>query len=152
MRLKSSIVILFLCITTLFAQTEDDLQKAMQNFVILMEKSAATLKEMTESNQKAIPVEKNSWMLFYKDIKNSAKVQKRNDLLIKTQIEYQFIKDKDIPNATILVVVENGVVELFGKVPSKKVALQAIDMSLHTKGVKEVVSYLIIIEPKRIAL
>ncbi len=152
MRLKSSIVILLLCITSLFAQTEDDLQKAMQNLVILMEKSAATLKEITESNQKAIGVEKKSWMLFYKDIKNSAKVEKRNDLLTKTQIEYRFIKDKDIPNSTILVVVRDGIVELFGKVPGKKTALQAIDTALHTKGVKEVISYLVIIEPKKIAL
>ncbi|SMC08541.1 BON domain-containing protein [Nitratiruptor tergarcus] len=153
MRLKSSLAIIALAMN-LFAQEpqDDELQKALQNFLLMMEKSTQTLKELSENEQNAIPEEKDSWQLFYKDVKNSAQVKKRNDLLIKTQINYKFLTQKDIPSSTILVTVKDGVVELFGKLYSKKSALKAIDIALHTAGVKEVVSYLIIKTPAKVLL
>ncbi len=143
MRLRSSLAALLFA-SSLFAQPNDELQKTLEEFLLLMEKSTQTLKSLSQSEQNAIPEEKYSWQLFYKDVINKAKVKQRNDLLIKTQINYKFLVQKEIPNSTILVNVKDGVVELYGKVHSKETALKAIDIALHTTGVKEVISYLII--------
>ncbi len=130
----------------------EDLQKAMQNFLLLMEKSTEALKEMSQTEQKAVPESRNSWMLYYKEVKNGAKVQKRSDILIKTQIEYRYFRDQNISASTILVTVRDGIVELYGKVHSTEAAQKAIDLALTTRGVKEVISYLIVKEPQKLSL
>ena len=131
---------------------QEDIQKALQNFLMLMEKSTEALKEMSQTEQKAVPESRNSWMLYYKDVKNSAKVQERSDILIKTQIEYRYFRARDLSASTILVVVRDGVVELYGKVLGTKQAQKAIDLALTTRGVREVISYLIVKEPQKLSL
>jgi osmotically-inducible protein OsmY len=133
-------------------QTQDELQKALQSFMLLLEKSQMTLKELTDTTQSATPKESDNFELFYKRIKNTQKIEKRNDILIKTQIGYKFLQDKDIPSTQILIIVKDAKVELYGKIYSKKIALKMLDIALHTKGVKEVTSYLIIKELKGILL
>ena len=132
--------------------SQEDIQKALQNFLMLMEKSTETLKEMSQTEQKAVPEAKNGWMLYYKDVKNSAKVQERSDILIKTQIEYRYFRARDLGASTILVVVRSGIVELYGKVLGTQQAKKAIDLALTTRGVKEVISYLIVKEPQKLSL
>ena len=151
MRWASRLSILVLCLN-LQAQTDDELQKALQNLMLLMEKSASTLKEFSQDNQPAVVEEESGFELYYKVIKNAAKIEKRNDLLIKTQIQYRLIRQKEIHSGSILVLVHNQHVELFGKVHSKKEADRIIDIALHTKGVRSVTSYLIVKKVKKVLL
>lgn len=157
MRLISSLLAGLILNISLLAQEQptdpaDELEKALQGFMLLLEKSQKTLKELSDTTQSAVPEEKDSFTLFYKRVQNAQKVEKRNDLLIKTQIEYRYLREKEIPSTLILVIVKDGKVQLFGKVYSKKSALKAMDVALHTKGVKEVTSYLIIKELKGVLL
>jgi len=154
MRFISSLFLTFMFCFNLQAQEEpsQELDQALQSFMLLLEKTQKSLKEISQMEQKAIPEEANSFQLFYKKITNKAKVEKRSDLLIKTQIEYKLLRAKEIPSSSILVLVRNGKVELFGKVYDKKSALEAMDIALHIRGVKEVVSYLIIKERAKILL
>ena len=153
MRSLKAILLTTLLLLPLFAQNEDeDLQKALQNLVILMEKSASSLKELSSDEQKAIPEEQNSFQLYYRVVQNSLSVKPRNDLLIKTQIQYRLLRTKDVPYSTILVLVRDGKVELYGKVHSQKTAEKILDIALHTKGVKQVTSYLIIKKPAKLLL
>ncbi|BAF70817.1 BON domain-containing protein [Nitratiruptor sp. SB155-2] len=136
----------------LHAQTEDEIQKALQNLIILMEKSASTVKDFSQNRQPAIPEEQSSFQLYYKQVQNGAKVAKRNDFLIKTQIQYRLLKAKHVSSNDILVLVHNQKVELYGKVHSTKEAEEIINTTLHTKGVRSVTSYLIIKNFKKIVL
>ncbi len=147
MRLRNSLVALLFPLA-LFAQQED-MQKALQEFLLMMEQTTKTLKDLSQTQQTPIPEEQNSWQLYYKVVQNGAKVEKRNDLLIKTQISYQLLKEKSIPSSLLLVVVKDGVVELFGKLYSQKGADKAIDIALHTRGVKKVISYIIMKLPAK---
>ncbi len=147
MRLRNSLITLLFPLA-LFAH-QDDLQKALQEFLLMMEQTTKTLKEFSQSQQTPIPEEQNSWQLYYKVVQNGAKVEKRNDLLIKTQISYQLLKAKSIPSSLLLVVVKDGVVEFYGKLYSQKDADKAIDIALHTRGVKKVISYIIIKKPAK---
>ncbi|NPA83796.1 MAG: BON domain-containing protein [Epsilonproteobacteria bacterium] len=130
----------------------DELQKALQAFLLLLEQSQRSLQELTQTDQEPIPEAKNSFLVYYRHIENKAPVEPRNDLLIKTQIEYKFIKTKGIPASTIMTIVRNGSVELYGKVHSKESARKAMDLALRVKGVREVTSYLIIKEPIKVRL
>ncbi|BCD68819.1 BON domain-containing protein [Nitratiruptor sp. YY09-18] len=153
MQLKNSLFILLLPLFLLAQQPKENdvtqMQEALQQFMLFMQKATESLKDLSTTKQKAVPEDEHSWMLYYKKLKNAHIPQKRNDLLIKTQLEYNFLTDKSIPSSTILVTVHNGRVELYGKVNSKETADKALDIALHTRGVKEVVSYLIIKFPAK---
>ncbi len=145
------------CSLPLVAQSPNEdpsqeLQKALEQMLLLLEKSSEVVKDLSKTEQKVIPEAKNSFWLYYKHIDNKASVEKRNDLLLKAQIQYRLAVAKDIPSSTILVVVHDGAVELYGKVHKKETADKAIQTTLHTRGVKEVTSYLIIKEPAKISL
>ncbi len=153
MRSMVKFLLLLSLISGAFAQDESkELDQALQSFMLLLEKTQKSLKEISQMEQKAVPEEKSGFQLFYKHLLNDAKVEKRSDLLIKTQIDYRLLRQKDIPSSQILVLVRDGAVELYGKVYDKKSALKAIDIALHTRGVKEVTSYLIIKERAKILL
>ena len=148
----SFLVSIFLS-TNIFAyeETFDDLNKTAQEILEeaykMFEKSKEIIESFTKTDQKVLPESKNSFLLYHKRVKNSLPVEKRNDFLISTQIKYKISLEKDIPLRDILIISKDGVVELFGKVDSKDKAEKIIDIALKTRGVKEVVSYLIIIEP-----
>ncbi len=156
MRWANKILITLACTLPLLSQPNQEpsqeLQKALEQMMLLLEKSSEVVKDLSKTEQKVIPEAKNSFWLYYKHIDNKAKVEKRNDLLLKAQIQYRLAVAKDIPSSTILVVVHDGAVELYGKVHQKAIADKAIQTTLHTRGVKEVTSYLIIKEPAKIAL
>ncbi|MRJ02288.1 MAG: BON domain-containing protein [Epsilonproteobacteria bacterium] len=122
----------------------DEFQKMLQGFLLMLEQSQKSLQELSQTEQKPIPEERRSFQLYYKQIDNKADVEKRNDLLVKTQIEYKFLKDKDIPASTIMTIVRDGEVELYGKVHSPAIAERAMDLALRVRGVRRVTSYLII--------
>ncbi|BCD60990.1 MULTISPECIES: BON domain-containing protein [unclassified Nitratiruptor] len=134
------------------AQTEDEVEKALQNLMILMEKSASTIKDFTQNRQPATPEEQSSFQLYYKQVQNGAKVEKRNDFLIKAQIQYRLLRAKNVSFNSLLIVVHNQNVELYGKVHSEKEAEDIINTTLHTKGVRSVTSYLIVKKLKRVVL
>ncbi len=143
-----------LCVSS-FAQNEnmdDQLDKALQSLMLLLQKTKEAAKELSDTTQKTIPEKEGVFQLYYKVVKNAAKVEKRNDLLIKTQINYHLLRKKDIPSSFILVLVKDGDVELFGKVYSKEMADEVIHIALQTKGVKRVTSFLIIKEPAKLVL
>jgi len=137
----------------LAAQPKQDesaqMEEALQRLMLFMQEASRSLKELSQTKQEAIAESQNGWMLYYKVLKNAKEPQKRNDLLIKTQLQYNFLTDKQIPSSTILVTVHDGRVELYGKVGSKKIADRALDIALKTRGVKEAVSYLIIKFPAK---
>ncbi len=120
--------------------------------MLLLEKSTEALKDISKTEQNVVPEAKNGFLLYYKTIKNQANVEKRNDLLLKAQIQYRLAVAKEIPSSNILVLVRDGSVELYGKLHDKKMADKAMDIVLHTRGVKDVTSYLIIKEPVKISL
>jgi len=154
MRFISSLLLTVMLSSTLFAKENpsQQLDEALQSFMLFLQKTQKSLKDISQMEQKAVPEEANSFQLFYKKLTNKAKVENRSDLLIKTQIEYKLLRAKDIPSSLILVLVRDGKVELFGKVFDKKTALKAMDLALHVPGVKEVTSYLIIKERAKILL
>lgn len=127
-------------------------QEILKQAYEMFEKSKEIIESMTKSEQKVLPEKKDSFFLYYKRVKNSLPVQERNDFLITAQIKYKIGIQKDISLGNILIITKNGNVELFGKVSSKEDAEKIIDLALKTNGVKEVVSYLIIIEPKTLSL
>jgi osmotically-inducible protein OsmY len=129
-----------------------ELQQALQGFLLFLQQAQKSVQELAESDQQAIPEEKEGFTLYHKRLENEAQVQKRNDLLVKTQIEYKFFKEKSIPTSTTLVIVRNGNVELYGKLHSIEAAKKAMELALSVKGVKSVTSYLIIKEPAKIKL
>ena len=154
MRSISKLLLVCFLWLPLLAQEDptQELQKALQGFMLFLQESQKSLKELSQSDQKPIPEEKNGFELYYKKVFNAAKVQERNDLLIKTQIGYKFLREKEIPSSHILILVQNGNVELYGKVHSPKTAQKCIDTALKVRGVKSVTSYLIIKEVAKIFL
>ena len=150
----SKFLLIFFLSLPLLAQEDpaQELQKALQGFMVLLEQSQKSLKELSETEQQPVPEEENSFSLYYKKVTNAAKVEKRNDLLVKTQIGYKFLREKDIPSTRILILVRDGNVELYGKVHSEKIAQKCIDLALKVRGVKSVTSYLIIKKPVKILL
>ncbi len=156
MRWANKILITLACTLPLLSQPNQEpsqeLQKALEQMMLLLEKSSEVVKDLAKTEQQVVPEAKNSFWLYYKHIDNKAKVEKRNDLLLKAQIQYRLALDKDIPSSTILVVVHDGAVELYGKVHHKATADKVIQTTLHTRGVQEVTSYLIVKEPAKIAL
>jgi len=129
-----------------------ELQQALQGFLLFLQQAQKSVQELAETDQQAIPEEKEGFTLYHKRLENEAPVQKRNDLLVKTQIEYKFFREKSIPTSTTLVIVRNGDVELYGKLHSIEAAKKAMELALSVKGVKSVTSYLIIKEPAKIKL
>jgi phosphopantothenoylcysteine synthetase/decarboxylase len=91
------VLLLFFLSLPLFAQEDPtkELQKALQGFMLLLQESQKSLQELSQTDQKPIPEEKNGFSLYYKRVQNAAKVEKRNDLLIKTQIGYKFLREKE---------------------------------------------------------
>ncbi len=160
MRWANKILATLLCTLPLLAQSPNksdqepsqELQRALEQMMLLLEKSSEVVKDLAKTEQKVVPEAKNSFWLYYKHIDNKAQVEKRNDLLLKAQIQYRLALAKDIPSSTILIVVHDGAVELYGKVHHKAIADKVIQTTLHTRGVKEVTSYLIIKELAKIAL
>ncbi len=156
MRWANKILITLACTLPLLSQPNQEpsqeLQKALEQMMLLLEKSSEVVKDLAKTEQQVVPEAKNSFWLYYKHIDNKAKVEKRNDLLLKAQIQYRLALAKDIPSSTILVVVHDGAVELYGKVHHKATADKVIQTTLHTRGVQEVTSYLIVKEPAKIAL
>ncbi|WP_281951629.1 BON domain-containing protein [Nitrosophilus kaiyonis] len=128
--------------------TQEILKQAYEMF----EKSKEIIESLTKTEQKVLPADEKSFLLYHKIVKNSLPVEKRNDFLITAQIKYKVAIEKEISLGNILIVTNNQVVELYGKVPSKEIADKIIDISLKTRGVKEVRSYLIIIEKGIISL
>ena len=152
MRLANKIILLLLP-AWLFAQQPDvEIQKALEQFMLLLEKAGEAAKDLSQTDQQVIPEEKSTFTLYYKRVENRASVEKRSDALIKAQISYKFFADKEIPASTIMIIVRNGSVELYGKTLSKEAAQKAIDQALKVRGVKEVTSYLIVKEPAKISL
>ncbi|MRI59220.1 MAG: hypothetical protein C6H99_06930 [Epsilonproteobacteria bacterium] len=152
MRLANKIILLLLP-AWLFAQQPDvEIQKALEQFILLFEKASEAAKDLSQTDQQVIPEEKSTFTLYYKRVENRASVEKRSDALIKAQISYKFFTDKEIPASTIMIIVRNGSVELYGKTLSKEAAQKAIDQALKVRGVKEVTSYLIVKEPAKISL
>ena len=156
MRWANKILITLACTLPLLSQPNQEpsqeLQKALEQMMLLLEKSSEVVKDLAKTEQQVVPEAKNSFWLYYKRIDNKAKVEKRNDLLLKAQIQYRLALAKDIPSSTILIVVHDGAVELYGKVHHKATADKVIQTTLHTRGVQEVTSYLIVKEPAKIAL
>lgn len=154
---NSAIFLIFLLFSVnLSAQDFDDLNKSAKELLDkaykMFEESEKIIKSYTNPKQKAIPQTKKSFLLYYKVVKNEAKVQTRNDLLITTQIKYQIGLEKNLSLGDILIKSNGGIVELYGRVDSKEKADKIIDIALKTRGVKEVISYLIIFEPEKIFL
>jgi len=152
MRLANKILVLFLPVWLFAQQPDAKIEKALEQFILLLEKASEAAKDLSKTEQQVIPEEKSTFTLYYKRVENKASVEKRNDALIKAQISYKYFTDKEIPASTIMIIVRNGSVELYGKTLSKAVAQKAIDLALKIRGVKEVTSYLIIKEPAKITL
>ncbi len=156
MRWTNKILITLACTLPLLSQPNQEpsqeLQKALEQMMLLLEKSSEVIKDLAKTEQQVVPEAKNSFWLYYKHIDNKAKVEKRNDLLLKAQIQYRLALAKDIPSSTILVIVHDGAVELYGKVHHKTTVDKVIEIALHTTGVKEVTSYLIVKESAKISL
>ena len=152
MRLANKILVLFLPVWLFAQQPDAEIEKALEQFILLLEKASEAAKDLSKTEQQVIPEEKSTFTLYYKRVENKASVEKRNDALIKAQISYKYFTDKEIPASTIMIIVRNGSVELYGKTLSKAVAQKAIDLALKIRGVKEVTSYLIIKEPAKITL
>ncbi len=152
MRLANRFFLLLLPLWLLAQKPDPDIEQALQQFMLLLEKASEAAKDISQTDQRVIPEEKSTFNLYYKHITNQAPVQKRNDTLIKAQISYKFFTDKEIPASTIMIIVREGSVELYGKTLSKEAAQRAIDQALKVRGVKEVTSYLIIKEPARVRL
>ena len=152
----SALVLSLLLATNLFSQDFEDLNKTTQEILQkaykMLEESKNIIKSYTNPKQKAIPETTKGFLLYYKVVENRAKVEKRNDFLISSQIKYQIALQKDISLDDILIKSNSGIVELYGRVDSKEKADKIIDIVLKTRGVKKVVSYLIILEPKKLFL
>ncbi len=118
----------------------------------MFEESKKIIESYSNPTQEAIPQTEKGFSLYYKVIKNSANVEERNDFLIITQIKYKIGLEKELSLGDILVKTKGGTVELYGKTDSKEKADKIIDIALKTKGVKEVVSYLIIFQREVISL
>ena len=149
---KLLIIFFFVTISNLhaFDDSFEDFNKTAQEILEqaykMFEKSKEIIESFSQSEQQVVPESKNSFLLYYKIVKNSLPIEKRNDFLITAQIKYKISIQKDISVKNLLILSKNGQVELFGKVNSKDIADKVINISLKTGGVKEVISYLIIIE------
>ncbi|WP_200762845.1 BON domain-containing protein [Nitrosophilus alvini] len=154
--LLAGIVASALMISTLNAASFEDINKTTQELLKeayeMMKKSQEIIESFTLKEQKAIPSTKSGFQLYYKKIENEAPVEKRSDILIITQIKYRLLAKKEIASGNILVTANDGKVQLFGKVASKEQAEEVISTALTVAGVKEVESFLIVIEPSVVTL
>jgi len=97
----------------------------------MLEKSKEIIESFTKTEQNVVLESKNSFIPYYKNIKNKLPVEKRNDFLITTQIKYKISIEKDISVRNLLILSKNGQVELFGKVDSKE---KAVDTPPRKRG------------------
>ncbi len=140
----------------LIAKDSYDLNKTAKEILDeaykMFEESKKIIESYAHPTQETIPQTEKCFSLYYKVVKNSAKVEERSDFLIMSQIKYKIGIEKGLSLGDILVKSKGGVVELYGKIDSKEKADKIIDIALKTKGVKEVASYLIIFQRKVISL
>jgi len=129
-----------------------EIEKAIEGFILLLQKATQTAKDLSQTEQEVIPEEKGIFKLYYKEVGNKAKVEERSDALIKAQVSYRLFANKKVPASTLLVVVKDGEVELYGKALGEEGANEAIKEALKVRGVKVVRSYIIIKEPARVKL
>ncbi|NPA03754.1 MAG: BON domain-containing protein [Epsilonproteobacteria bacterium] len=126
---------------------ELEFEKALEGFILLLQKATETAKDLSQTEQEVIPEEKDTFRLYYREVSNKAKVESRNDTLIKAQVSYKLYANKKIPASTLMVVVKDGEVELYGKALGEEGVEEAIKEALRVKGVKSVTSYVIIKKP-----
>lgn len=69
-----------------------------------------------------------------------------SDASITSAIEREYIADPELRNLDILVVTENGIVELYGQVPDQIIKQKAINLASNIGGVHEVISDIKIVE------
>ena len=69
---------------------------------------------------------------------------KLDDAGISTSVKAELIGDFDVPARNIDVDTFDGVVSLYGKVPSREIARKAVALAKKVKGVKRVKSHLTI--------
>jgi hyperosmotically inducible protein len=71
-----------------------------------------------------------------------------DDATITSSINAKYVKDRQISAVDINVDTYNGVVTLHGNVPSQRTADRAVALARATKGVKKVISRLVVVSSR----
>lgn len=123
------------------ALANEALKKAKTKSVELSIQTKTTTQTFTKGIEEKYIYTKEVVNKSYEKGKDSA-----NDALIHSAIKYAFLMSPEIHSMKIDVDVNNGVVELFGKVKSLQEAQKAMEIALSTKGVSEVKVFFAITE------
>jgi hyperosmotically inducible protein len=70
-----------------------------------------------------------------------------NDIVVTSSVKTKLLKDPDVAGLDINVDTYRGEVTLYGSVPSDQVKQRAILLSTSVKGVKKIISRLVIVPP-----
>ena len=123
------------------ALANEALEKAKTTSSELVEKTKATTQTIKSGIEDKYVYTKEAVNKSYEKSKDAV-----NDTLIHGAIKYAFLMSQDIHSMKIDVDVNNGVVELFGKVKNTQEAQKAMQIALSTKGVSEVKAFFVINE------
>ena len=123
------------------ALANEALKKAKIKSDELSEETKATTQTLTRGMEDRYVYTKEVVNKSYQKSKDTA-----NDALIHSTIKYALMMSPEIHSMKIDVDVNNGVVELFGKVKSAQEAQKAMEIALSTKGVSAVKAFFIIKE------
>lgn len=112
---------------------------------ILLVKSGAMMKELAQdpAYQEFIDQSSHKANLYYKNIESNVS-KTSNDMMIKSEIIYKLVRDKEIDSKNIMVLVNNGDVELYGKAPSRTLINKIFALAKAINDVKSVESFIII--------
>lgn len=112
---------------------------------ILLVKSGAMMKELAQdpTYQEFIDQSSHKANLYYKNIESNVS-KTSNDMMIKSEIIYKLVRDKEIGSKNIMVLVNNGDVELYGKAPSRTLINKIFALAKAINDVKSVESFIII--------
>ncbi len=124
--------------------------KALANEALAKAKTKSnTLTEQTKATAQTVTNKIKNNYVYTKEAVNESYDKGKdtvNDLLIHSAIKYAFLMSPEIHSTKIDVDVNNGVVELFGKVKSAQEAQTAMRIALSTKGVWAVKAFFAITE------
>lgn len=123
------------------ALANEALEKAKTKSDELSEETKATTQTFSRGMEDRYIYTKEVVNKSYQKSKDAA-----NDALIHSAIKYAFLMSPEIHSMKIDVDVNNGVVELFGKVESTQEAQKAMEIALSTKGVWAVKAFFVITE------
>ena len=129
------------------SETSDEAKKLAQEALEKVEKKGNQLTEKTKSKAKVYKSDAEEKYIYTQEALNDTYTQGKkavNDVKIHAAIRYALLMSPDIRSMRIDVDVNDGIVELFGKVQSIEEAQTAMQIALSTEGVRMVKAFLII--------